>query len=355
VRLAISKWQLVICLIVTLLFGAWPALAATKKPKGKKFLLQLNMGGKVKKGPWEASKKFKKGSFGHTGGRIKENTKNQDPVFNCAMENPGTVKVTVPNGQYSVMIITHEQWLDKSNQKRMFTVTIEKQTKIDLRITQGRRVKTKWLRPVIVKDGVLDIEFKKVDGNEPLVTAILVQGTAFPAGAQKDPTKTDPKKEAPKKPTVDPAKVAAAVKARAEAKQKQIDAIKARREASAKKALEAAMPLVEKHPVKAYFAFKAIVGQYRGTEASNTAAQQAEDLFSTPKTGRLIRPVIKENEAGELMKMAKSYVKLKRYEPAYNALRKLIKEYRTTKHVREATKLLEQVRVLKKKAEEDAK
>ena len=75
-------------------------------------------------------------------------------------------------------------------------------------------------------------------------------------------------------------------------------------------------------------------------------------MFATPKTGRLIRPILKEREAEELMKMARSYIKLKRYEPAYDTLRKLIKEYRTTKLAKEANKLLDEVRILKKKAEE---
>ncbi len=141
-----------------------------------------------------------------------------------------------------------------------------------------------------------------------------------------------------------------------QAKTKQISAAEARkrREVAAAKAFEAAKKHLEKDAVEGYFALRAVERRYRNTEAADQAGEHALKLFEDPKTGRAIRAAVKERDAADLLRFAKTYIKLKRYDSAYDNLRKLIKEYRRTKVAGEATKLLEEVRKLRAAAKAKA-
>jgi hypothetical protein len=141
-----------------------------------------------------------------------------------------------------------------------------------------------------------------------------------------------------------------------EAKTKQLSAaeVRKRREDVATKAYEAAKIQLAKGTVEGYFALKDVERRYRDTEAASQASEQALGLFEDIKTGKVIRAAVKERDAADLLRFAKTYIKIKRYDSAYENLRKLVKDYRSTKVTDEAAKLLEEVRKLRAAAKAKA-
>ena len=130
------------------------------------------------------------------------------------------------------------------------------------------------------------------------------------------------------------------------------DGPKTRREQIAARDLERAEKTLAKDLVDGYLAMVRVAGRYRGTEAGTKANQLAKEMMANPKQKKILQPALDERKSQDMLKFSKSYITLKKYDEAYEELRKLIRDYPKSKAVPEAERLMEHIRLIKKKQAE---
>ncbi len=157
-------------------------LAATTDPKWAGFQLPLlvNLGGgacTTAEGNWVASKPYKPGSFGHVGGEGKSqmDQRKEVPDMTC-VSGIQAFRAALPNATYKVVLGFRDRWSTKNDVTFSFTVE-GKPEKKDLnlyRLSKGFREQVPIIYDgVELKDGVLDVEFKR-GKSDPILNAIVV-------------------------------------------------------------------------------------------------------------------------------------------------------------------------------------
>jgi hypothetical protein len=300
------------------------------------YRLYLNLGGKehvdASKRTWVPTPPYRDGGYGYVGGEVaKRDEKQKNELSATAIVGLKSVRISVPDGVYAVSLIFVEHWLDKPGQRRIWVKMENKIIVRDLDVFAATGGKAKpWVKvfpKMRVKDGTIDVEFiAKKPGAPTMISGLSVEQVHFVQGSTASST----------------GRAAANINDDSESDLAQAHAAKA------EIALKEANHLLEKDLVKGYLAIKRIASRFTGTEPGRTAAEKAEDLLGDPKTGRPIKRAIKENEAQEEMRFIKLYIKQKNYEVAYQKLRKILRDYRTTTVSKEAKGLLEKVRDLRK-------
>jgi len=321
--------------------------AAIKNAKYKKY---VNVGGTktIKAGgkSWEPAPKFKKGKFGYVGKALAKSS-NKDPILGTTITELKALKFTVPKGKYRVGLMFAENW-KKKNGDRIFSIRLEQKTvinKLDLIkvLGFGKARSVKFITEV--SDGVLDISVIKSGGkNAGIVNAVSIERIGDLPGQ---------KKKTPVRVTAARSKaLSAAATQQAAARKAAQEALLKKRETGAKVAFDDATKLLANDLVGAYQAFRSLERRFVNTQGAFDAKEKADELYAQPKTGRVIRRVIKTQEASELLRFAKSYVNAKKYDAAYDNLRKIVREFPKTDSFAEAQKMLEEVRTLRAKANE---
>jgi hypothetical protein len=155
----------------------------------QKYSKFVNLGGgsavdPMTKERWVASKPYKKGDWGHVGGKsisVQPKVLNH-PVQRCAVEGITAFQAAVPNGSYDVTLFFSENWVDAAS-KRIFKMRVQdqKQVIIDVFAAAGGPRKM-WIYPptktarqkVTVKDGQFKVVFAP-DKASPILTAISIE------------------------------------------------------------------------------------------------------------------------------------------------------------------------------------
>ena len=164
-------------------------------PPPETYVKYVNLGWTDKlteqKGEWEPGKPFTTGSHGYAmfpqGVSLKPNRNNVNEMKRAegnilrhtAMENIKAMRFTVPSGnRFNVALYFQENWKNKVGE-RVFSVSIEGTRvlrNVDLmKVGKHKQFIWKTRRPVLVKDGVLDIEFTPLTGKRTLLNAIVIQ------------------------------------------------------------------------------------------------------------------------------------------------------------------------------------
>lgn len=147
------------------------------------FSLHVNLGGRKWTDPgkttWVSSKAYQKGSWGHEGGQpvavTKKGAGSQAMCLNSVISGLKAFRADLPNGRYDVTLFFGEQWVTKPGQ-RVFTIQVESDppVRVDSFVSAGSGKVFAPSAPVVVKDGRLDIVFKKVSGAPPMLNAISI-------------------------------------------------------------------------------------------------------------------------------------------------------------------------------------
>ncbi|MDA1164743.1 MAG: malectin domain-containing carbohydrate-binding protein [Planctomycetota bacterium] len=146
------------------------------------FALHVNLGGPKWTDPeettWVPSRTYSKGAWGHVGGQplVRKGPASQAVCLDSAITGINAFRAELPNGRYDVTLFFSEQWVTKPGQ-RVFTVQIEsdRPVRFDSFVSAGSGNKVfAATAPIVVKDGRLDIVFKKVVGASPILNAISI-------------------------------------------------------------------------------------------------------------------------------------------------------------------------------------
>lgn len=145
------------------------------------FALHVNLGGPKWTDPdkttWVRSKAYSKGSWGHDGGApvVKKGPATKAVCLDSTLAGIKSFRVDLPDGRYDVTLFFREHWVTKPEQ-RVFTIQVESDppVRVDSFVSAGSGKVFAPSAPVVVKDGRLDIVFKKVTGAPPMLNAISI-------------------------------------------------------------------------------------------------------------------------------------------------------------------------------------
>jgi len=317
-----------------------PAKPAPPKTTGLEYQKSINIGGKTSTSSgakYESAPKYTRGKFGYIGGKPRVAGKVRDKVLRSTIDKLKAVKFTVPNGKYQIVLIFGEFWQTKPG-VRVFSVRIEGKTvlpAVDLARAPGHSRRYPYKVKTNVTDGLLDIMLLKKGRLYPVLCAVTVKRIGDLPGQ---------------------AATMAQRGASGQGRPANYDELQELREKEAKVALDAANKILGKQKrtdddlVAGYEALRSIQKRYKQTPTGDLAGEKADELLGDIKLGRTIRKIIKNRDAAERLKLARAYIQIKKYEVAYQELRKIIREYRTTDSAPEALKLLEQVRKIRAEA-----
>lgn len=317
--------------------GTEPEPIVRREPKG--YRKYINLGGqreaKVGAITWEPARPFVEGSYGHVGGKRLEHGGEKNPVLKTVLHHVQSMRFTVPKGRYHVSLVFIDHWANKPGE-RQFAFGIEGKFMADVDIIKGAEGKHKHLpwstrnlkkkkSTIYVGDGVLDIDFKDIKGGAT-VAAVTIESVGI---LSKTPDR-------PSNPAVDAAKAE---------EQK-----RARREEAAQKLLAIAKRLIESNYISAHQKLESITRTYRDTNAALEARDLINKIEADPKKSRSIKKAEKEREAQGMLELAKSYFNLKKYDEAYEELRRLRDpKFASTKAAASSQSLFNQVREIRDK------
>ena len=144
--------------------------------------LHVNFGGPKWTDPegttWLPSRAYKEGSWGHVGGQaqVRKGAASKAVCLDSAIVGISAFRVDLPNGRYDVTLFFSEHWVTKPGQ-RVFTIQVESDppVPVDSFVAAGSGNKVfAPSAPVVVKDGRLDIVFRKASGTGPILNAISI-------------------------------------------------------------------------------------------------------------------------------------------------------------------------------------
>ena len=300
------------------------------------FVYFMNIGGenyKDKTGRvWHKGDVYRDAGHGWQGGNAAK-VDNRNLVIGSAVKYLQAVRFTVPAGKYRVTLVICDHWADAPDH-RTFDISVEGK-----RVLKGfdpfgaKRTKgyvfAETLRNLVpVVDGRLDIEFK---GKAPIISGIGVEQVGFSRPKESPIAKgPDTKPNDPGDPIETPEDV--------ERKRQE------KREALATKALGAAKGLLETDALKGFESLEKLARLYRDTQAAIEAVRIIEAIKADPSRYRAIRNARKERDVRKELEICKQYIELKKLDLAYDALRKLVAEYRHTTVAAEAVQLRDDVK-----------
>lgn len=127
---------------------------------------------------WTKSKPYANGSWGHQGGQVVASPAGESaPGFlKSAVSGITAFRADVPNGKYEVTLFFGAQGVKKFGD-RAFSVQLESlaPVPIDLfKVTGGGNRPFAPTTSVVVKDGRLDIVFRKIAGSAPILNAVSI-------------------------------------------------------------------------------------------------------------------------------------------------------------------------------------
>ena len=138
-------------------------------PSEQRFPLFINVGGKQEL-QYQTDAKWKDNYYGRIGGTAYStsgeiaNTQ-EDKIFHTFINGAVEYKITVPNGEYDIILMMMENYFDQSG-KRIFNVAIENQLVIDsLDLFQKVGKNTAFnceARSIKIEDGIIDIHFSEI-------------------------------------------------------------------------------------------------------------------------------------------------------------------------------------------------
>lgn len=146
------------------------------------FALHVNLGGGNWKDSdnrtWVKSKAYATGSWGHVGGQpvITVASESAPRVLKSALSGITAFRADVPDGRYDVSLFFRAHGVRKAGD-RVFSIQVESlpAVPLDLFVATGGGTRTFTASTdVVVKDGRLDIVFRKIAGPPPILNALSI-------------------------------------------------------------------------------------------------------------------------------------------------------------------------------------
>lgn len=138
-------------------------------PSGQRFPLFINVGGKQEL-QYRQDSNWENNYYGRIGGTAYStsgeiaNTQ-EDKIFHTFINGAVEYKITVPNGEYDIILMMMENYFDQSG-KRIFDISIENQRVIDsLDLFKKVGKNTAFnceSRSIKIEDGIIDIHFSEI-------------------------------------------------------------------------------------------------------------------------------------------------------------------------------------------------